>query len=118
LFQNFSDRVQSRPRAPAYRDFRLCEMNGRLPASRWDHAVAKYALEGLPNKVLAAEYRMTLPQERLLAEEIERTRRHLDTQREGVPQARQRARLRGTNRLRRLGILKAAEPNGRSRDKF
>src|SRR5882757_4711368 len=31
-----------------------------------DQAVARYALEGLPNKVLAAEYRMTLPQESLL----------------------------------------------------
>jgi 1,6-anhydro-N-acetylmuramate kinase len=34
---------------------------------------------GLPNKVLAAEYRMTLPRERLLAAEIARTRRKLDT---------------------------------------
>jgi hypothetical protein len=39
----------------------------------------------LRTKVLAAEYRMTLPEERLLAEEIERTRRQLDTQREGGP---------------------------------
>jgi hypothetical protein len=40
--------------------------------------VAKYALEGLPNKVLAAEYRTTLPEERVLVDEIERTRRLLE----------------------------------------
>ena len=43
-----------------------------------DSAVAKYALEGLPNKVLAAEYRMTLPKERVLVDQIERTRRTLE----------------------------------------
>ena len=91
---------------------------GLILCAERDHAVAKYALEGLSNKVLAAEYRMTLPQEHLLAEEIERTRRQLDTRREGGPQARRRARLRGTNRLRRLSHPKVAEPNGRSRDKF
>ena len=32
-----------------------------------DHAVAKYALEGLPNKVLASEYRTTLPNARQTA---------------------------------------------------
>jgi hypothetical protein len=38
-------------------------------------AEAHYALEGLPNKVLAAEYRTVLPDEKLLAEELVRTRR-------------------------------------------
>ena len=33
--------------------------------------VAKYALEGLPNKVLAAEYRTTLPSEETLASELQ-----------------------------------------------
>lgn len=37
-----------------------------------------YALEGLPNKILAAEYRTALPDERLIADELERTRRLLD----------------------------------------
>jgi predicted nuclease of restriction endonuclease-like (RecB) superfamily len=37
-------------------------------------AEAHYALEGLPNKVLAAEYRTVLPDETLLAEELVRTR--------------------------------------------
>jgi len=41
-------------------------------------AVVKYALEGLPNRVLAAEYRTTLPPERLLAEELTKTRNRLE----------------------------------------
>ncbi|MCC6928188.1 MAG: DUF1016 family protein [Gemmatimonadaceae bacterium] len=44
-------------------------------------AEAHYALEGLPNKVLAAEYRVVLPGEELLVEEIERTRRELEGRR-------------------------------------
>lgn len=39
-----------------------------------DEALARYALEGLPNKVLAAQYRTKLPDEKTLAEEIRRTR--------------------------------------------
>lgn len=38
-----------------------------------DEAVAWYALEGLPNKVMASEYRTALPDEKELAAEIERT---------------------------------------------
>jgi predicted nuclease of restriction endonuclease-like (RecB) superfamily len=40
--------------------------------------VARYALDGLPNKVLAAEYRMTLPSEEALAAELTRTRQLLE----------------------------------------
>jgi predicted nuclease of restriction endonuclease-like (RecB) superfamily len=43
-----------------------------------DKAVARYALEGLPNKVLAAEYRLALPDEIEIAEELTRTRRMLE----------------------------------------
>ena len=39
---------------------------------------ARYALENLPNKVLAAEYRTVLPDEKLLAAELEQTRRVLE----------------------------------------
>ncbi len=53
---------------------------GLILCAEKDNAVAKYALEGLPNKVLAAEYRMALPKERLLVKEIERTRRQIETQ--------------------------------------
>lgn len=42
-------------------------------------AVAKYALEGLPNKVLAAEYHTKLPTEKSLASEIARTRKWLES---------------------------------------
>ncbi|WP_420441533.1 PDDEXK nuclease domain-containing protein [Candidatus Palauibacter sp.] len=47
---------------------------GLILCAQKDAAVARYALEGLPNKVMAAEYRTTLPNEELLASEIERTR--------------------------------------------
>ena len=43
-----------------------------------DAAVAKYALEGLPNKVLAAEYRAALPNEKHLAAEMARSRPELE----------------------------------------
>ncbi|MGK2940545.1 MAG: PDDEXK nuclease domain-containing protein [Immundisolibacter sp.] len=46
-------------------------------------AEAHYALEGLANKVLAAEYQTVLPDEKLLAEELEKTRRELETRRIG-----------------------------------
>ena len=41
-------------------------------------AEAHYALDNLPNKVLAAEYQTVLPDEKLIAEELERSRRELD----------------------------------------
>jgi len=46
-------------------------------------AEAHYALEGLPNKVLAAEYQTVLPDEKLLADELERTRQELEARRIG-----------------------------------
>jgi hypothetical protein len=52
---------------------------GLILCAKKDHAVAKYALDGLPNKVLAAEYRTALPEERLLVQEVERTRRELES---------------------------------------
>jgi predicted nuclease of restriction endonuclease-like (RecB) superfamily len=51
---------------------------GLILCAQKDHALAHYALEGLPNKVLAAEYRTALPDEKLLADELERTRRMLE----------------------------------------
>jgi predicted nuclease of restriction endonuclease-like (RecB) superfamily len=50
---------------------------GLILCSRKDEAVAHYALDGLPNKVMAAEYRTTLPDEQLLASELERVRQAL-----------------------------------------
>jgi predicted nuclease of restriction endonuclease-like (RecB) superfamily len=40
-------------------------------------AEAHYALDNLPNKVLAAEYKTVLPEERLIAEELERSQMEL-----------------------------------------
>ncbi len=51
---------------------------GLILCAQKDHAVAHYALEGLPNKVLAAEYRTALPAEETLVAEIEKTRRRLE----------------------------------------
>lgn len=42
-----------------------------------EDAVVKYVLEGLSNKVLASEYRTALPEEKLLAEALEKSRRRL-----------------------------------------
>lgn len=42
---------------------------------------AHYTLEGLSNKVLTAEYRTALPDEKLLAEELDKTRRELEARR-------------------------------------
>ena len=41
-------------------------------------AEAHYALDNLPNKVLAAEYQTVLPDEKLIAEELERSRLELE----------------------------------------
>ena len=51
---------------------------GLILCSEKDEALAQYSLEGLPNKVLAAEYRITLPDEELLAAELDRTRRKIE----------------------------------------
>jgi predicted nuclease of restriction endonuclease-like (RecB) superfamily len=48
---------------------------GLILCTAKNEAVAKYALEGLPNKVMAAEYRTRLPAEKLLVERIERVKR-------------------------------------------
>lgn len=52
---------------------------GLILCNKKDEAVAKYALDGLPNKVLASEYQMTLPDEKTLAAELNKTRQILET---------------------------------------
>jgi hypothetical protein len=47
---------------------------GLILCAEKDDAIAKYALEGLPNKVLAREYKLALPDEKRLADEIDKTR--------------------------------------------
>jgi hypothetical protein len=71
------------------------------PCARWLHAMAKYALEELSNTVLAAEYRTTLPHDRLLAEEIAQTRRQLNLQRQNAFRALPRRRRARPSRSRR-----------------
>jgi predicted nuclease of restriction endonuclease-like (RecB) superfamily len=51
---------------------------GLILCSKPDDALARYALEGLPNKVLAREYRLALPDEKALAEELEKTRQMIE----------------------------------------
>ena len=41
-------------------------------------AEARYALDNLPNKVLAAEYQTVLPDEKLIVDALERSRRELE----------------------------------------
>lgn len=50
---------------------------GLILCAEKDESVAKYALENLGSKVLAREYRMLLPNEKLLAAELEKTRHQL-----------------------------------------
>ena len=51
---------------------------GLILCSEKDEALARYALEGLPNNVMAGEYRITLPDEDLLAVELDRTRQAME----------------------------------------
>ncbi|GJH02785.1 YhcG family protein [Paraburkholderia terrae] len=58
---------------------------GLILCARTNAAIARYALDGLPNKVLAAEYHTVLPDEQLLAEELEKTRREWEAQHPVLP---------------------------------
>ena len=51
---------------------------GLILCSEKDEALAQYALEGLSNTVMAAEYRITLPDETTLAAELDRTRQAME----------------------------------------
>lgn len=51
---------------------------GLILCAEKDESVAHYALEGLPNKIMAAEYRLSLPDEDALAAELERTRQEIE----------------------------------------
>jgi predicted nuclease of restriction endonuclease-like (RecB) superfamily len=59
---------------------------GLILCAQKDAALARYALDNLPNKVLAAEYRTVLPDEKLLADDLEKTRRMLEMR--GIRRAR------------------------------
>jgi predicted nuclease of restriction endonuclease-like (RecB) superfamily len=51
---------------------------GLILCAGQDSSVAQYALGGMTNKILAAEYRTALPDEKLLAEELRRSRKRLE----------------------------------------
>ena len=50
---------------------------GLILCSKVSAAIVRYALDTLPNQVMAAEYRSVLPDEAMLVAELERTRRAL-----------------------------------------
>jgi predicted nuclease of restriction endonuclease-like (RecB) superfamily len=54
---------------------------GLILCTSADAALARYALDGLPSKVLAREYQLALPKEKLLAAELEKTRHQLESRR-------------------------------------
>ena len=51
---------------------------GLILCAQKNAALARYALDNLPNKVVAAEYRTVLPEEELIATELGETRRMLE----------------------------------------
>jgi len=56
---------------------------GLILCAQKDESLARYALDNLPNKVLAAEYRTVLPDEKVIAAELEHTRQILERRRQG-----------------------------------
>jgi hypothetical protein len=54
---------------------------GLILCASKDATLARYALEGLNNKVLAAEYKMALPDERVLVAELEKSRKQFESKR-------------------------------------
>ncbi len=54
---------------------------GLILCARKDATLARYALDNLPNKVMAAEYKTVLPNEQILVQELEHTRKILGARR-------------------------------------
>lgn len=52
---------------------------GLILCSQKDEAVVYYSLKNLPNKILASEYKMQLPDKKLLEAELKRTRKALES---------------------------------------
>ena len=51
---------------------------GLILCTQKDNAVARYALDGLPNKVFASEYKTILPDAEKIAEELTKARKMLE----------------------------------------
>jgi predicted nuclease of restriction endonuclease-like (RecB) superfamily len=77
---------------------------GLILCARNDQAVARYALDGLPNKVLAAEYKLALPAEAELVAELEEAQKQFA--RRHTPPAKLPARI-ATTRTAPKGEKKA-----------
>ena len=60
---------------------------GLILCSEKDEALARYALDGLSNNVMAGEYRITLPEEKVLAAELDRTRQAMELRGSVTPEA-------------------------------
>ena len=54
---------------------------GLILCARAKSALARYALDGLPNKIMAAQYQTVLPDVKLLEAELEKTQRELEARR-------------------------------------
>ena len=52
------------------------------------HGMARYALDGLPNKIMAANYKTVLPDAEVLQRELEKTRLMLESGRKVAPKSR------------------------------
>lgn len=50
---------------------------GLILCAQKRHALARYALDGLPNKVMVSEYKLRLPDEKLLALELEKAQHEI-----------------------------------------
>ena len=75
---------------------------GLILCSEKDEVLARYALEGLSNKVMAAEYRIALPDETVLAAELDRTRQAMElTRRRALTPPVQRGKMAGRKKLAR-----------------
>ena len=70
LYLNYASKHWMKPGENPPVGLNLCAEKGA--------AQAHYALDNLPNKVLAAEYQTVLPKEKLIAEELERSRREVE----------------------------------------
>jgi predicted nuclease of restriction endonuclease-like (RecB) superfamily len=58
---------------------------GLILCTEHGESLARYALEGLPNKMLIREYRTALPSEKLLAAELTKARKALERAKRGGP---------------------------------
>jgi predicted nuclease of restriction endonuclease-like (RecB) superfamily len=56
---------------------------GLILCAQKGDSLARYALEGLPNKVMAAEYKTVLPDAKKLEDELNKTRRMLELRKRG-----------------------------------